>query len=364
MNIRPILLALLSLAVCSSSRAEEKIRVGMSTALTGPAASYGIDIKNVAQFANDKLARGRFEFVIEDDKCNSRDAVSVAQKLINVDHVKYVIGLACSAPALSSAPLYEKAKIVTIISSASTADIRKSGEYIFRTVPSDAIAAEVLYGHLAKKHKVIGILSEETDYAQGLARSIAEENWLHSTNGIRLVNESFLSDVTDFRSVLLRLKNAHLDSLVVNPQSDINLLAILRQSRQLNLGLPLYTAYWPSTQVFLEKGAADAEGMEFVDTPALDGVLTADGQSLYRDFKARFGGMQAIELYFGTTFEAVRALSEAIDSGEDVREFLLKKEFNGVYGKWHFDRDGEIVGVRQVMKVLRHGKPETLPPTS
>lgn len=87
---------------------EEKIKFGVSTALTGEAASYGIDLKNALVFANDRLGQGRYEFVFEDDKCNGKDAVVAARRLIDVHKVKYVIGFACSSTILSTAPPLRK----------------------------------------------------------------------------------------------------------------------------------------------------------------------------------------------------------------------------------------------------------------
>ena len=52
-------------ALPSPTFAEKKIKIGVSTALTGAAATYGQDIRNALLFANERFADGRYDFVFE-----------------------------------------------------------------------------------------------------------------------------------------------------------------------------------------------------------------------------------------------------------------------------------------------------------
>jgi branched-chain amino acid transport system substrate-binding protein len=56
----------------------------------------------------------RYQLIIEDDHCAGRDAASIAQKFVSLDKVNYVLGPTCRSAVLSSAPIYEQAKIVAI----------------------------------------------------------------------------------------------------------------------------------------------------------------------------------------------------------------------------------------------------------
>ena len=111
---------------------------------------------------------------LKDDKCNGKDAVSVAHKLINVDKVSVVLGMACSGAALAAAPLYQRAKVPVIASSASSPELSSAGDYIFRTTPSDLEAGRKLKAHVAQKHRRFAIVSEETEYAQGLKQAFLD----------------------------------------------------------------------------------------------------------------------------------------------------------------------------------------------
>ena len=154
-------------AAQAQDNTRQKIKIGVSTALTGEASTWGVDIQSVLRFADEKLGKGRYEFIFEDDKGSAKDAVTVAQKFVSLDKVKYAAGFASSSTILPSAGIYERAKVVTMVVSASSPKISELGDYVFRTFPSDAYAAKRLYDHIAaKRPKNLAIISLQSDYAQ------------------------------------------------------------------------------------------------------------------------------------------------------------------------------------------------------
>ncbi len=92
----------------------EKIKVGVTLPLSGNSALWGTDIKNGLLFANEDLAQGRYELIIEDDRCDAKTAVTIAHKFIEIEKVKWVLGFGCSGTLLSTAKLYEQAHVVVI----------------------------------------------------------------------------------------------------------------------------------------------------------------------------------------------------------------------------------------------------------
>jgi branched-chain amino acid transport system substrate-binding protein len=335
----------------------ESYTVGVSIPLTGSAASYGSDMKNAMLFANDELAAGRFNFIFEDDACSAKTALTVANKLINVSHVKQVIGFACSGAMLAASPVYSKAGVLQITSSASAASIANLGSLVFRTFPSDYLAAEKLFHHLKKNHKTVGMISEETEYTQEFIQSF---EGLNSKKVISLVNENALPGTSDFRPSLLKLKQQKLEALVINAQYDGTFLEMLKQVRELQMDLPIYGIYWPSSRTLLEKAASILEGVEFVDIPGPDDVLTKNGRALYQKYVEKFGEPNTLPLLVATTLESVRALDAALTAGGDPVDYLNREKFSGMFGGWFFDVHGEIQGLEPVIKVIKDGKPRLM----
>lgn len=355
-NITVVIAVLIgALALTLPLHADNKIKIGISTALTGNGATYGNDLKNVVIFANEKLANNRYDLVFDDDKCDGREAVAVAHRFIDVLNLKYVTGFACSSTVLSTAKLYNNAGAIVLTMSASAADISKVG--VFRTWSSDEGAARKLFEYVATKQKKLGILSEQTDYAEGFLKSFTDSN---RDNKIEIFSESFLTDNPDFRSVLLKLRGKNIDSLFINSQSESTFLAALKQVKEMGINVQLYSAYWAGSAAFLDKANGMSEGIIYVDLPSLNEAATADGLKVYEEFVKKFGKMNSIELMFMSAYEGFRALHQAIESGKDMRQYLHSTTFHGLFGDWSFDEHGDIQGLNFVLKVIREGKPERI----
>lgn len=332
---------------------EPKIKIGVSTALTGNAATYGMDVRNALVFANEKVARNRFEFIFEDDRCSGKEAVTVAQKFTGVLHLPIVVGQACSGALLAGAPIYERAKTLVISPSASSPDISEAGEYIFRTWLSDAGAIKKLSEFMFKRHKKIAVLSEQTDYAQAFAKGVETAARLAP---VEILSDQFLSEQNDFRSNLLRMKNQGAEALFINSQTELTFLAVLKRVRELQWKVQLYGSYWPASLSFLDAAKGSADGIIFVDAPSPEDILTEEGKNYYKEFTARFGPPQSIGILVATTIEAIRALSLAIDSRQDLKKFLETQKFRGLFGEWSFDKNGDLQGIDFVIKQVVGGK--------
>ena len=258
----------------------ERIKIGVSTALTGSAATYGQDIKKALLFANEVLGKGRFELIIEDDQCDGKYAVTAAQKFAHIDKVQYVLGLACSGALLASAPVYERAKIVTFGVTTSSADITNAGEYIFRTWPSDAEATKLLYDHILTKHRYLGILTEETAYAQSFKRWFLSANQGHK---LRVEDEGYLPDVTDFRPTLLKLRGKGVDGLLLLPQAERALVQMVKQIREMGWNVPIYSNFFPGSPSFLDAVGTQGDEIVYADIPVLSDLATEKGKRLFRE---------------------------------------------------------------------------------
>jgi len=56
------------------------------------------------------------------------------------------------------------------------------------------------------------------------------------------------------------------------------------------------------------------------------------------------------------TIESFRILHKAIQSGDPVAEYLHKTKFDdGLIGPYHFNEDGEVVGIEFNLQTIKHG---------
>jgi branched-chain amino acid transport system substrate-binding protein len=337
--------------------AKPKIKVGVSIALSGEASTWGTDMLNSINLAKDEFLKDDFELIFEDDKCDPKTAVSIANKFVSSDKVDAVLGYTCSGPLLAAASIYEKAKIPVIATSASAAKISEAGEYIYRTFPSDALAAEQLFNYIAKTNKILGVLSTETEYCQGFANKIKS---LNANNQIEVAYEDIKVDDFDVKTILLKFKNKKIDSLFINSQSDREFFRTLKQIKQMKMNVALYSAYWGSSSWFLSQAGELSEGIVTVDAASEEKVLNDEGRKVLNIFNQKFGKPNFSSLLVAVNWEAVRVLSEAFKSPLGVKKFLDSTKFKGTIGEWSFDKNGDILGLRFAIKKANSGKAQEI----
>jgi branched-chain amino acid transport system substrate-binding protein len=353
-------IALLCALLCLPAEfceAEERIKIGVSTALSGNAASYGTDIKNALVFANETLGENRYELLIEDDQCIDREAVSIANKFVHVDKVKYVLGFGCSGAVLAAAPIYERAGVVVIASGTGAPAISQAGDFIFRTKPSLNLAAKVLQESISSQSNSVGIVTEETAYCQGLTDSVLK---LAANNRLVATNENYAPQTTDFRTTLLRLKKSGVGAVFLNPQAEPGFSLIFKQLKELNWHVPVYGNFFPGSPSFLNTFGKKGDGVLFTDLAFNDQYLNARGVALIKGFEAKFGKPQSAEHFVTLSILAFQSLHQAVQSGAKVKDYLYQHTFRElVEGGYTFDENGDIRGERlgYVLKVVRDGVP-------
>src|SRR3989344_5494284 len=182
----------------------ESVKIGVLLPLTGDGASYGEPARNVFLLAVEEInAAGgidgkQLELIIEDSKCNGKDATSATSKLINVDKVEIILGGFCSSESIASAPLAEAAKVTLFSAGSSSPDLTGISAYFFRNYPSDASQGKVLAeAAIQKGWKKVAFLQEQTDYALGVYKAFSSR--FEELGGV-IVKEEAPSATVDFRS--------------------------------------------------------------------------------------------------------------------------------------------------------------------
>ena len=145
-----IAVSILGVAVAMSilpANAQNKIKIGVSTPITGPVAFGSLQERRGLDLALDEINKqggvlGRqIELVYEDNQCNPSVSVTVTNKLIE-QGVPAVLGAQCSSAVLAAMPVFQKASIPLVSSIATNPKIsEQSGvggnPWIFRLNPSD-----------------------------------------------------------------------------------------------------------------------------------------------------------------------------------------------------------------------------------
>ncbi len=336
------------------------IKIGFIGPLTGDAAVIGEPIQNGIKLAvteinqNGGINGRQIEAIYEDGKCTGKDAVSAAQKLITVDQVKYIVGGVCSSEAFGFAPITSAAKVVVIMPGASAPKLSGVSPFVVRNNPNDNAPGIALADYLAKSYKNVAILSEQTDYAQGMKAVFVGEM---QKNGLSVSSEDYNGDATDFRAVLSKVKAVNPDALFINAQTPANLLRVASQARQLGISAQFVSAAFNDPAVV--GAGATTNGMVLADAPGL--ASAGNGPALIDAYKTAYGKEPTYAFYVGAAYDGIHLIAQAITSAGDdttkVASYLHSlPSYTGTIGTYSFDQNGDIVGITSILQKIENGK--------
>lgn len=245
---------------------KEPVKIGFFAPVTGPAAADGESVSNAAKLAVAKIneaggINGReVKLVDYDDGLDTKQAVTIAQKLTTKDGVVAVVSGSYSGTTRAAAKIYQDVKIPMISAYAIHPDITKEGNYIFRqsfvgSVQGKA-AAKVAVEMLGAKK--IAILYVDIDFGQTLSASFKEKA---ESLGAEIVStDSFAMGEKEFTPVLTKLKQIAPD-IIYMPAYAGEGSQIVRQAKELGLTAQfLGTEGIDSTVQFLGVAKEAADG--------------------------------------------------------------------------------------------------------
>lgn len=211
------LLASCMALIISQAALAKDIKVAIVGAMSGPVAQYGdMEFTGAKQAIADINAKGgvngnKLVGVEYDDACDPKQAVAVANKVIN-DGIRYVIGHLCSSSTQPASDIYEDEGVLMITPAATAPDLTSRGyKLIMRTTGLDSdqgpTAAKYILSEV--KPQRIAVVHDKQQYGEGLARSVQDS--LKKAGGNVVLFEGITAGDKDFSTLVARLKKENVD---------------------------------------------------------------------------------------------------------------------------------------------------------
>lgn len=340
---------------------EEVIKIGVVLPLTGPVASYGEVVKNSLELSKEnlvnsgKLGNKKLELIYEDGKCAGKDALSAAQKLVNIDKVKFIIGGTCSGETIAIAPFTEKEKVLIFSPTPSNLAISELGDYVFRLMAKDTeFVKPIIQDIKNKNYKNIAIISENIEGAKAYLNVILKD--LPKENIV--FNELFNTDEIDFKSLVLKLKNANPDVIILNPIGGINGAKLAKDIRLLNINSQIYLSSNYGDEYI--KSGKFVEGTLIPDLQDYTKSTDENVKSFVSEYNNKYGNTNNIlmAVFSSDTFNLLieKILKNGLDTTK-VKDALYKvKDYKGVSGTFSIDSKGDANGFQFIMKQIKNGE--------
>ena len=116
----------------------------------------------------------QLEAVVYDDACDPKQAVAVANKIVN-DGVSFVVGHLCSSSTQPASDIYEDEAILMITAASTSPDITSRGyKLIFRTIGLDSLQGPTAGQYIVDKikPKKMAVVHDKQQYGEGIARAV------------------------------------------------------------------------------------------------------------------------------------------------------------------------------------------------
>lgn len=346
---------------CSALTQAADIKIGVAEALTGPAAKYGVAIKNGFTLAAEELnAKGgvngnKFVLVIEDEQGKKEDAINVFKKLIFQDKVLMIFGPTLSNSAFAADPIANASKIV-VFGTSNTADgITNMGPFTFRNSVMEADVLPVTTRAAVKQFNIkkVAVLYGNDDAftksGYDVFKTALADQKIAVTD-----TETYAKGDLDFKAQLTKIKASNPDAIVCSCLAE-EAANIILQTRSLGMKQPFIGGNGFNSPKLFEI-AKDSADNTLMGSPWSAENIAPANKKFMTDFKAKFGTDpdQFAAQAYDAMYIVAEALKKTVLSGSldkdriALRDALPGIKFEGATGKFVFHRaiakDGKEAG--------------------
>jgi len=343
--------------------AGEPVMVGVSGPLTGQNAQYGAQWKKGFDLALDEInsksgIKGRpLTYDFQDSQSDPRQSVAVAQKFVSDPKIVVEAGDFSSTASMAASPIYERAGLVQFGFTNSHPNFTKGGDYMWSNSISQADETPRLVKYAADLGlKRLAVLHLNTDWGRA-----AEKIFVDTAPkcGITIVDtEGYQPDEKDFRSTLVRVRDANPDGVVlISYYADGALIA--RQVRDVGLSQPLVAIGSVYSPKFIELAGPAAEGV-FTESNFFPGDTRPEVQAFVRKFKAKYG--EEPDDFNAVAYDTMILLADVMKAYGTERKQIhdglgaIKDVPSVIYGKATFDPETRrVAGAQAVYLVVKNG---------
>lgn len=364
-------LGAVSLAFAANVFAQEQVfKIGHTGPMSGPNAFAGKDNENGVRLAIEELNTKKitvagktikFELQSEDDQCDPKAGVNVAQKLVD-EGVKIVMGPYCSGVAIPASRIYSEggAMLSTV---GSNPKVTMGGyKNLFRIIAGDDLIGGAMANYAAKnlKAKTVAVIDDRTAFGQGLAEEFIKEA---DKLGLKVLGREYTTDkATDFNAILTNLKGKKPDVIFFGgytPQA----APMTRQMKQLGMNQKLLGGDAICTG---EMGKLGADAVTDTVYCAQGGAIldkVADGPAFKAKYKKRFN--QDPDAYAASFYDQVMFIVQAMQKtgsldAQKIGDELYKGSYKGIASTYAYDEKGNLKKAPITFYTFKGGVPVPL----
>ena len=345
----------LALAVATalgvSSFVQADVKIGVAGPMTGASAAFGEQYMKGAQAAADAInAKGgvngeKIVLVAGDDACEPKQAVAVANRLVDQDKVIGVVGHFCSSNTIPASEVYADAGVIMITPGSTNPQVTERGlDAVFRMCGRDdqqgIVAGDYIVDVL--KGKKVAVINDKDTYGKGLADATSAQL---TKRGVKpILEEGLTRGEKDFSALVTKIRSTGADVVFfggLHPEAG----PLVRQLREAGLKDVRFVS---DDGVVTDELVSTAGGPQFVEgvymTFGADPRLLPESKEVVDQFRKAGTEPEGYTLY---AYASVQALADAFNGaksnkGEDAAKWLKANPVKTVMGEKVWDSKGDL----------------------
>ncbi len=379
----------LLLAAPTGAKAADEIVLGSAISFTGKYSTNGIHAKNgynlgvkrVNEMGGVKVGGKAYQMKIiyYDDESTPLRTAQLAERLINQDGVKYILGPYSSATTKAIAPVTEKYKIPMVEAEGAARSLFTQGyRYIFCVISTSeqylassiALAAELAEKNGKKPSDVKVAMAFENDpFSLDVRAGVIDDMKKFGMKAV--IDDKLPRDLSDMAATLTKVKAVKPDLLLVSGHSK-GAATAARQIKEMKIDVPMIAMTHCEAAKVITKFGASTNGFlcptQWAETLSYKDKYFGTAADYDKLFKKTYDGYKNVPYQAAQATAAVLVWKDAIERAqsldtEKVRDALAATDMQTFYGNIKFAKEGNNVAKPMVLRQIQDGKLNVVAPS-
>jgi branched-chain amino acid transport system substrate-binding protein len=377
----------LAAAPASAKVEGDTIILGAAVSITGKYSTngkntidgYNFAIERVNQQGGVTVGGKKYKLAIKyyDDESTPARGAQLAERLIQQDGIKFMLGPYSSGLTKAIAPITEKYKIPMVEGNGAARDLFDKGyRYMFAVLSTSEqylteainLAAEMAQKQGKKPSDIkIAVAVENDPFSMDVRAGILDDAKRHGMKVV--IDDKLPRELNDMAATLTKVKALKPDVLVVSGHAKGATL-VVRQVDEMKVYVPMLAITHCESAKVHEQFPKAAENTlcatQWAETMTYKDKWFGSASQYAQDFKAKFNynpPYQAAE-----SSASVLVWADALERAgtfdiEKVRDAIAKTEMQTFYGNVKFDATGKNIAKPMVLRQIQGGKYKVVAPT-
>src|SRR5215468_1237971 len=353
-KLATVIVCLSTLTLSLAGTAQNVVKIGVITSLTGSQAAFGEAHKNGYAIALDEInATGgvlgkKIELDFYDDQSKPDQAVQGVSKLVDQDGVPIILGSYSSESTKAIVGTVTQRETPLVIPTATADNVMDSkSPWVFRICAgaNDYAKATIEFLKHNGSPKTMAIVYEKTNFGQANMQAMKDAAQAAGMNVVAL--EEYEAKAPDYKAVLRRVKDKN-PEVIYFCSYLLDATTLMRQSQEIDLNPKYYTSAgtgFAAAEFPTEKGAGKNAEYTFSVSQWLPEVPWAGSKEFDAEFFKRYGSHPAYHAI--QAYAALKVAAQAINNAKSTDSTKIRDAIKNLnlpmtpFGPVKFDANGQ-----------------------